>query len=65
MTKDLEVVLIPSNKSNRTRQKVSGAHPPDVHIIALVECLARQAAERDFQAELSDPSRKREGSREK
>lgn len=64
MSSDREVVLIPNKKSARRRQKISGAHPPDVRIIALVECLARQAAEKDFQAELSDPGRKREGGRE-
>ena len=61
MTKDLEVALIPDKKSTQRRQKVSSAHLPDVRIIAFVECLARQAAERDFQVELSDPGRKREG----
>ena len=64
MTRDREVVLIPNKKSTRRGQKVSSAHPPDVRIIALVECLARQAAEKDFHAELSDPGRKREGGRE-
>ena len=64
MSNAREVVLIPNKKSTRRRQKISSAHTPDVRIIALVECLARQAAERDFQAEPSDPGRKREDGRE-